>query len=80
MGSAGLPYFWPDEVYPPVYVKPLFRVGRETREKRALRLRLEVEESWSSNPLPVYRDTKEAPNVDDAANTDDDDSTPNMTG
>ena len=80
MAEAGLPYFWPDEVYPPVYVKPLFRVGRETGEQRALRLRLEVEESWSINPFPVYRDTEEAPNATDAAYTGVQDSTPNNTG
>ena len=63
-----------------MYVKPLFRVGRETREKRTLRLRLEVEESWSSNPLPVYRDTEEAQNAAGAADTGVQDSTPNSTG
>ena len=63
-----------------VYVKPLFRVGRETREQRALRLRLEVEESWSDSPLPVYRDTEVVPNTADAADTGVQDSTPNSTG
>ena len=78
--QAGLPYFWPDEIYPAVYEKPRFRVGRETREQKDLRMRLEVEESWSNDPLPVYRDTEEAPNEPDATDPDDGDTPTDIRG